>query len=232
MATLSREEQLELVHAARRGDERAFERLYLLVEPILRRSLYRIVPVDDVDDVIQDTMLRAFRKLEQFQEEASFSTWCMTIGVNTALMRRRKLKRENEVIAASLDETLTNNEGVEYKAIDLGYEDRTFEQKLAFETVQKGLVELNEEQQIAILMQLDGGSLEEIAEAIGRSIPAAKSILYRGKNALEAAITGGTKREARLCKCGCGEEIAARGWPYKTGHAARKAERDLAEVPA
>lgn len=231
MATLSREEQLELVHAARRGDERAFERLYLLVEPILRRTLFRLVPIDDIDDVVQDTMVRAFRKLDQFQEEASFSTWCMSIGVNTALMRRRKLKRESEIITASLDETVTNSDGVEHKMIELGYEDRTFEQKLAYDTVQKGLVGLSEEQQIAILMQLDGGSMEEIAEVIGRSVSATKSILRRGKIALEAAITGEIKLEkTRVCKCGCGEEIPARGWPYKTGHAARKVSPDLVAV--
>jgi hypothetical protein len=49
-----------------------FERLYMQVEPLLRRSLFRIVPPEDLDDVVQETMIRAYRKLDQFQEESSF----------------------------------------------------------------------------------------------------------------------------------------------------------------
>lgn len=231
MAALSREEQLELVQAVRNGDERAFERLYLQVEPLLRRSLFRIVPQDDLDDVIQETMFRAHQKLAQFQEEASFSTWCMSIGINMALMRRRKLKRETQIIISSIDETVTNSDGVEHKVVELGYEDRTAEQNLAYRMVQQGLEAVTAEQRTAILMQLAGHSLDEISTALNRSVPATKSVLLRGKRALEDALSAPVA-DTRLCKCGCGESIPAKGWPYKAGHGKRvpKAAPELVEA--
>ncbi len=226
MAALSRDEQFELVIAFRSGDAGAFERLVQFVDPLLRRSLFRMVPPDDLDDVVQETIIRAYRKIDQFQGEASFSTWCVTIGTNLALYRRKKMKRQMAVIPVSLDETVVSSEGGERAAFDPGYEDRAAERNLAAEIIGKGLSQLSEDQRTAIRMQLDGYSIEEIAFEMARPLSTVKSILFRGKAALEGAV-GAAKAEppvrTRPCRCGCGELIAARGWHYKTGHGKRKA---------
>lgn len=188
MRLSERQQQLHLVRAARNGDETAFDRLYLMVEGMLRRSLFRIVPPGDLDDVVQDTMINAFRKLDQFREESSFSTWCVSIGRNTALMRCRKLKREASVIAYSLDQPWSFLEGEKRSFPEPGYEDGKIEQNLFYGLIQRKLRSTPEVHRVAILMQLRGSSVQEIALELNKSVPAVKAILFRGKRALGARI--------------------------------------------
>ena len=73
-----------------------------LFEILLRRynqRLFRIIRSyisreDDVQDVMQETYVKAYSKLEQFKNEASFSTWLIRIGINEALQFLRKSKRQ------------------------------------------------------------------------------------------------------------------------------------------
>jgi len=188
MRLSERQQQLNLVQAARRGDDTAFDRLYQMVEGMLRRSLFRIVPPGDLDDVVQDTMVNAFRKLDQFREESSFSTWCVSIGRNTALMRCRKLKREASVIAYSLDQAHSFIDGEKLLFPEPGYEDVKIEQNLFYGLIQRKLRGTSEVHRAAILMQLRGSSVREIASELNKSIPAVKAILFRGKRALGSRI--------------------------------------------
>lgn len=227
MVTLTREEQLVLVEAARGGDERAFARLHEVVAPLVRRSIARMVPESDLDDVVQEAMVKAYLKLGQFQGDASFSTWCVTIGRNTALMLLRVQRREAEVVPCSHDETVESSEGSERKAIEPTYEDLSIEQNLAAATVERGLRTLRPEYQLALRMSMDGFDTVEIAAALDCPQGSAKSYLHRAKKALAGALGAaeGPRSPAdaavarvRLCKCGCGEQIPARGWPYRVGH--------------
>src|SRR5690606_37096556 len=96
---------LEKASSARLEDEVVVRRVLSgekeLFEILLRRynqTLYRVIrgylrDESDVEDAMQDTYLKAFDKLEQFQGKAAFSTWLIRIGINEALLRLRKLKR-------------------------------------------------------------------------------------------------------------------------------------------
>ncbi|HLW33016.1 MAG TPA: RNA polymerase sigma factor [Aequorivita sp.] len=80
-----------------------------LFEILLRRynqRLFRIIRSyisreDDVQDVMQDTYVKAYTKLEQFNNEASFSTWLIRIGINEALQFLRKNKRQTTKYGAT-----------------------------------------------------------------------------------------------------------------------------------
>lgn len=189
MRILSGEEQLELVRAARKGDQGAYTSLYELMDSLMRRTLYRIVPESDLDDVIQDAMLRAFLKLDQFKEDAKFTTWCMRIGINAALMCRRKAQIEARSVVASLDSTTTNDEGYEYQ-VEVGYDDRTFDQRIASETIERALTMLPDDQRLAIEMQLDGHSIADICLVTGSPVSTVKATLHRGKANLADVIKG------------------------------------------
>ncbi|MGH2643781.1 MAG: sigma-70 family RNA polymerase sigma factor, partial [Chitinophagaceae bacterium] len=73
-----------------------------LFEILLRRYnqlLYRVIrgylsDEKEVEDIMQDTYLHAYEKLQQFRGDASFSTWLIRIGINEALGRIRKLKKQ------------------------------------------------------------------------------------------------------------------------------------------
>lgn len=80
-----------LVGAMRRGDKRAFERLYELYAPMVHGVLLARVPRDEVDDLVQDVFLTAYRKLETLREDAAFGGWLAMIARNRATdFHRRK----------------------------------------------------------------------------------------------------------------------------------------------
>src|SRR3989441_179841 len=86
------------VARARTGDANAFR---VLVErhsrPLFRLAFRMTGNEQDAEDVVQETLLRAYRRLENFDERASFRTWIYRIAVNCSLdvVRARKRRSEN-----------------------------------------------------------------------------------------------------------------------------------------
>lgn len=83
-----------LVEEARRGDRDAFGELVTRYERRLVRVILRFVPdVEQARDLAQDTFLRAYRRLDQFDSSRRFGPWLFRIGVNLTLDYLRKRKR-------------------------------------------------------------------------------------------------------------------------------------------
>jgi len=83
----------ELASAYRAGDERAAAELVRRHAPALGRYLYSSGAVpDEIDDLVQETLFRAFRRLDGWRGEASFRSWVFAIGGNVLRdeFRRRK----------------------------------------------------------------------------------------------------------------------------------------------
>jgi RNA polymerase sigma-70 factor (ECF subfamily) len=215
MARLTRDEQNTLVVAARTGDQVAITQLCDFLAPLLSRQLFRMIPTDDIDDVVQETLIKAFRKLDLFAGDSSFSTWVVAIAKNAALMHRRDKRRENEVIVDSIDRTVTNSSGQKRKAIDVGYDDRKAEQNLAYDTVHKAIAQLPERERQVLRFSLAGATGEQLAQLLGLSLANAKSVLLRARKDLASAIEGTYERS---CKCGCGTVVSDRGEGYVKGH--------------
>lgn len=89
----------DLVLRARGGDPDAYGAVVLRLSSWLRMRLRRYVAGDDdaLDDLVQDTFVRAWERLEDFDPERSFEPWIARIGVNLALDRRRSASRRDEV---------------------------------------------------------------------------------------------------------------------------------------
>ncbi|WP_284163398.1 RNA polymerase sigma factor [Frigidibacter sp. SD6-1] len=96
----------ELVERARQGDRAAFDRLAAAHLPRLRSVVRRLVGVvEDGDDILQDTLVKAWRGLDGFRGESAFSTWLTAIATRTALDHLRAGKRwraEAQVAYANL----------------------------------------------------------------------------------------------------------------------------------
>ena len=85
----------ELVELCRRGDRQAQRALYdQTAEAIYRLALRMTRNADDAFDVAQDTYVRAFTRIEQFDGRSSLATWLHRIAVNEALQLLRRRKNE------------------------------------------------------------------------------------------------------------------------------------------
>ncbi len=87
----------ELIDAWRGGDESAAARLVERHGRSVARYLSAAGAGDDVEDLVQETFFRAFRRISGFRGGASFRTWVIAIGANALKDARRRLRRRPEV---------------------------------------------------------------------------------------------------------------------------------------
>jgi RNA polymerase sigma-70 factor (ECF subfamily) len=95
-------DDLDLVHASKKGDLAAFEQLVKRYDRRLLRISQTVTHNrEDSEDAVQEAFLRAFQNLAEFREDSQFSTWLTRITVNQSLMKLRRQRAQKEV---SLDE--------------------------------------------------------------------------------------------------------------------------------
>jgi RNA polymerase sigma-70 factor, ECF subfamily len=91
-------DDLELVHACKKGDVTAFEQLVKRYgRRLLRISQTVTRNREDSEDAVQEALLKAFQNLAEFREDSQFSTWLIRITVNQSLMKLRKQRTHKEV---------------------------------------------------------------------------------------------------------------------------------------
>src|SRR3569623_2114634 len=94
---------LMLVQRTVAGDQRAFELLVIKYQRRIERLIGRMVRDQDlVQDIAQETFIRAYRALAQFRGDAQFYTWLYRIAVNTAKKALVDLKRDPTVTESAL----------------------------------------------------------------------------------------------------------------------------------
>jgi RNA polymerase sigma-70 factor (ECF subfamily) len=104
----------ELLSDAKSGDHRAFEELCVRYRGMLKQRIFRIVRnQEDSEDVLQETLLSAYRHLEAFRGTCRFSTWLVAIGTNMSLMLLRKRRSAPEMISEH-----TSGDGQRFDSMD------------------------------------------------------------------------------------------------------------------
>src|SRR6476660_9177656 len=97
------ETDLMLVERTVAGDQRAFELLVIKYQRRIERLIGRMVrDTDLVQDIAQETFIRAYRALAQFRGDAQFYTWLYRIAVNTAKKQLMELKRDPLVFQSQM----------------------------------------------------------------------------------------------------------------------------------
>src|ERR1700682_6016719 len=101
-------DEAPLLERARRGDAAAFTELVERYErKIFRLAKHITQNDDDAEDVLQETFLKAYTHLDNFQGNSKFYTWLVRIAVNEALMKLRKRRSDRTV---PLDEPIDTGE--------------------------------------------------------------------------------------------------------------------------
>ena len=170
-----------LVAAAQAGDVEAFETLVGRYERKIFRLTQNITQNrEDAEDAMQESFLKAFEHLGEFQGNSRFYTWLVRIAVNQALMKLRR-RRPNQV---SLDEDVdTGEDTIPRDVEDWGPspEDR-YQQSELSGILSHVIGELDPSFRIVFqLRDIEELSTEETAEALGLSVPAVKSRLLRAR---------------------------------------------------
>ena len=180
-----------LVERTVAGDQKAFELLVIKYERRIQRLIGRMVrDVDLVEDIAQETFIRAYRALAQFRGDAQFYTWLYRIAVNTAKKFLMDLKRnptvsENSFKTADDDETSP----VENELTSPETPEAVLASKEIAEMVNAAMDALPEDLRQAItLREIEGLTYEEIADAMNCPIGTVRSRIFRAREAISLKI--------------------------------------------
>ncbi|HEY3049667.1 MAG TPA: RNA polymerase sigma factor RpoE [Polaromonas sp.] len=183
-----------LVERTVAGDQRAFELLVIKYQRRIQRLIGRMVrDVDLVEDIAQETFIRAYRALSQFRGEAQFYTWLYRIAVNTAKKALMDLKRnptvsENSFKSAQSDES-DETSPLENELTSSETPDAVLASKEIAEMVNAAMEALPEELRQAItLREIEGLSYEEISEAMNCPIGTVRSRIFRAREAISEKV--------------------------------------------
>lgn len=180
-----------LVERAVAGDQKAFELLVIKYQRRIQRLIGRMVrDVDLVEDIAQETFIRAYRALAQFRGEAQFYTWLYRIAVNTAKKFLMDLKRnptvsENSFKSDDDDETSY----AENELTSSETPDAVLASKEIAQIINAALEALPDELRQAItLREIEGLSYEEISEAMNCPIGTVRSRIFRAREAISQKV--------------------------------------------
>jgi RNA polymerase sigma-70 factor (ECF subfamily) len=190
VAQHSRASDEQLLSRARSGDQAAFGELCLRYTGMLKQRIFRIVRNrEDAEDVLQETLLSAYRHLDTFRGTCRVSTWMTTIGINSALMILRKRRRMPEVISDRVSREGQRFESPEFRDPGLNPEQRY----IADQTIDK-LRSIMRRLPAHVRTVMDLYSVQELrlkdaAAILGITEATAKSRVLRGRNRLRRSLS-------------------------------------------
>ena len=180
--------QLQMVNAlvkrATRGDLGAFDLLVLKYQHRIFRGVGNYVSdFHEVQDITQESFVKAFQNINKFRGESSFYTWLHRIAINTAKnylvsSRSRRLRQVSD---------LNEDSGLESeKMLDLDTPDRIIHEQEVAMVIQKTLDTLSADLRTAIMLrEFDGLSYESIAEIMSCPVGTVRSRIFRAREAID-----------------------------------------------
>lgn len=189
-------DEAELVAQAQSGGVEAFTELVNRYE----RNIYRLARhitqnPEDAEDILQETFLKAYEHLRDFQGNSKFYTWLVRIAVNQSLMKLRKRKSDASV---SLDDPYDTGEEnlVREIAVWEPNPEQTYSQEEMRAILEKAVDSLPPTfRAVFALRDIEELSTEETAAILNLSIPAVKSRLLRARLRLREKLTRYFKRK-------------------------------------
>lgn len=179
----------QLVELVQRGDKQAFGLLVSKYQRKLSRLLSRMIrDPAEVEDVVQEAFIKAYRALSSFRGESAFYTWLYRIGINTAKNYLVSLGRR---ASSRADIQTEDAEGFEEAELlrDIDTPERLMMSRQVVEAVDAAMDELPEELRTAIVLrEIEGLSYEEIAEAMNCPIGTVRSRIFRARDAISVRL--------------------------------------------
>lgn len=175
-----------------KDDTLAYQELLVKYEPRLRRVLRQVVNSESqAEDLVQDVFLRVWRARARYQPAAKFSTWIFHIAHNVASNALRDGRRRKEFQTSGSEDDEMGPVGLEQMAMATTgvMPVRRMDKAERAEMVRMAIEALNERQRMALMLcKFEGLSYQEIAESMGLSVQAVKSLLSRARVNLKTLL--------------------------------------------
>ena len=176
---------------AQRQKRADFERQALPHVDSLYGAAYRLTRNPrDAEDLVQDSLLRAYRFWDSFQQDSNCKAWLLRIVTNTFINEYQRRKRSREILdAASAEQEATDGVLVHADAHDKQSPERALVEASVSDDVQRALEQLPDDFRTAVILcDMQGLSYKEIAEIMQCPVGTVMSRLFRGRKLLAAAL--------------------------------------------
>jgi RNA polymerase sigma-70 factor (ECF subfamily) len=169
-----------------KGDQASFETLMRKYYARVLNFIYRFINNrDTAEDITQEVFVKVYKSAPTYKPRSKFQTWVFTMAKNASLNELRRLKHQGY----SLDKTMEDDEGgIMMRQMEdptqLGPAAKMIrDERVA--VIREAIHALPENQRIAVLLRrYENLSYEEIAQTMGTSVEAVKSLLSRAKENL------------------------------------------------
>ena len=172
----------ELVKKSQLGDKAAFEQLVIRHQDLVFSLAYKLTGNREMaNDVAQEAFIRAWKAIEKFRGDSTFSTWIYRITVNTAWTLRKKAKKHNTLNIDDTYEPIVIDEKKDPELVAINSD--------LSSVLINALDKIPIEQRIIVeLKNIEGRSHKEIADYLDISVTAAKVRLHRAHQKLRQTL--------------------------------------------
>ncbi len=189
LGSLQADPDAELVARVQSGDVDAFEDLMNRSSRRVFRTLVGILGnPEEARDAMQDTFLKAFQHLSEFQGRSKFSTWLVSIASNTGL----QLLRERKQLRSLDDEGFESDEGFRVREVRAWVDDpeQAYSKAETRSLVERTVMRLPAKYRVVLMLRdLEQLSIDESASALGLGVAALKARLLRGRLMVREALS-------------------------------------------
>jgi RNA polymerase sigma-70 factor (ECF subfamily) len=179
-----------LMIRVKEGDSGAFAELVDRYKQPVMNLVYRMLhDLTEAEDIAQNVFVQVHRSAHRYEVSAKFSTWLFTIARNLCL---NELRRRSRHPAESMDAPHSDGEDQPVPQFEDTRQTSAPDSLLQGELerkIEEAIAALPENQRIALLLcRQDDLSYEQIAEVLGCSLPATKSLIHRGRETLKQKL--------------------------------------------
>ncbi len=186
----------EVIEGCKAGDRKAFEKIVLFYQKRVFNFAYRMLGnMEEAKELAQEVFVSVFESIRDLRDEAKFDAWLKQVILNHCRNRWKYLKRRHYFNMDSIDDPIETEDGEVPKPFfdPSDNPDVHYEKKMVQEWIQKGLLELKEDQrELVVLRDLQELSYKEMGDLLALPEGTVKSKLHRArmelKNILERDV--------------------------------------------
>lgn len=176
---------LQLVAAVRAGSERAFADIHRLYAPSLLRTILSITKNrEDAEDVLQETLLRAYLAMASFEGKSKLISWLTRIAINSALMTLRKRRVRQETRVQPMCRVAEEIPEIEFKDSRPNPEEACLQLERGHNVLQAVNKLAPSLRTVMHLHMSKEGSMKALARSLDITVAAVKSKLHRARRRL------------------------------------------------
>lgn len=165
----------ELALCAQKGNERSFAELVCRYRTRLMFVMQRYTSnMDDAEDLVQDTFIKAHQNIQKYKSEFKFSVWLFTIARRLAINHYHHAKKNNEAVRESIRQKVSCNESSQEQQGESLW--------ILAESLPKN------QYQVLLLMYAENMSVKEISRVMRKTQVNIKVLLYRARKNMAAQL--------------------------------------------